>query len=236
MKIRFHYIIILVAFSAAVSSCEKDNYSQPESKLTGSIVYQGEAIGVEQYQVPYELYQFGFGKVGAIGSSFAQDGSYSALLFDGDYKLIIPNGQGPFMWKYTSAGNPDSVAITLSGSQEVDLEVTPYYMIRTPQITAGGGNVSATFKAEKIITDANAKDIERVSLYINKTQFVSGNGDQRIANSDLDGSAITDINNISLSVGIPAIVPTQNYVFARIGIKIAGVEDMIFSPVQKVTF
>jgi hypothetical protein len=28
--------------------------------------------------------------------------------------------------------------------------------------------------------------------------------------------------------------PTQNYVFARIGVKIAGVEDLIFSPVQKV--
>jgi hypothetical protein len=34
---------------------------------------------------------------------------------------------------------------------------------------------------------------------------------------------------------VPAIVPTQNYVYARVGVKIAGVEDMIFSPVVKVT-
>ena len=134
------------------------------------------------------------------------------------------------MWKQTASGAPDSLAITLRGSQTLDLEVTPFYMIRNPQISASGGNVSATFKAEKIITDANARDIERVSLYINKTQFVSGGNN--IAVTDMAGSSITDPNNITLSVAIPTITPTQNYVFARIGLKIAGVEDMIFSPVK----
>ncbi len=233
MKIQFHYIV-LIALSAIAISCKKDNYEAPSSTLKGRIVYQGEAIGVERDQVPYELYQYGFGKVGALGASFAQDGSFSALLFDGDYKFIIPNGQGPFMWKQTATGAPDSLPITLKGTQTLDVDVTPFYMIRTPQITGGGGNVSATFKAEKIITDANAKDIERVSLYINKTQFVSG-GDN-IAITDLAGSDITDPNNITLTVKVPAIVPTQNYVFGRIGLKIAGVEDMIFSPVQKIQF
>lgn len=231
MKIQFHYIV-LIALCAAAASCKKDNYEAPSSTLKGRIVYQGEAIGVERDQVPYELYQYGFGKVGPIGASFAQDGSFSALLFDGDYKFIIPNGQGPFRWKQTATGAPDSLPVTLRGTQTLDVDVTPFYMIRTPQITGGGGNVSATFKVEKIITDANAKDIERVSLYINKTQFVSG-GDN-IAITNLASADITDPNNINLSVKVPAIVPTQNYVFGRIGVKIAGVEDMIFSPVQKV--
>ncbi len=230
-----HSFIIALALVAGIYSCEKDNYSAPNAKLSGRIVYQGEAIGVETNQVPYELYQYGFGKVGPIAQSFAQDGSYSSLLFNGDYKLIIPNGQGPFMWKYTSTGAPDSISVTMSGDQTLDLDVTPYYMIRTPQITGSGSTVTATCKAEKIITDANAKDIERVSLYINKTQFVSGNGDQKVANTDLAGSAITDMNNISLSVTVPGdLTPTQAYVYARIGLKIAGVEDMIFSPVVKI--
>lgn len=233
MKIQFRQIVS-IALCAVVFSCKKDNYEAPSSTLKGRIVYQGEAIGVERDQVPYELYQYGFGKVGPIGASFAQDGSFSALLFDGDYKFIIPNGQGPFMWKQTPTGAPDSLAITLRGTQTLDVDVTPFYMIRTPQITGGGGKVSATFKVEKIITDANAKDIERVSLYINKTQFVSG-GDN-IGITDLGGADIVDPNNISLSVDVPTIVPTQNYVFGRIGVKIAGVEDMIFSPVQKVQF
>jgi len=233
MKIAFQYIAVLALCTAGIA-CKKDNYKEPSSTLSGRIVYKGETIGVENYQVPYQLYQFGFGKVGSIDGTFSQEGNYSSLLFDGDYKLIIPNGQGPFRWKQLASGAPDSIAVTLKGSQALDLEVTPYYMIRTPQITGGSGKVTAVFKAEKIITDpAIAKNIERVNLYINKTQFVSGANN--IAKAEISGGAIADPNNISMNVAVPGIAP-QTYVFARIGLKIAGVEDLIFSPVLKVNF
>jgi hypothetical protein len=214
--------------------------------LTGALMYKGDSINVERSQVPYQLYQYGFGSVGQIGASsapdqnaspsvqtfFEQNGSYSQVLYDGNYKLIIPNGQGPFLWKQDANGNPDSLAISLKGNQTVNLEVTPYYMIRNTQITAAGGIVTANFKIEKIITDSLAKNIERVSLYINRTQFVSG-GDN-VAAKDMAGADITDPNNISLSVTVPPITPNQNYIFARVGVKIANVEDMIFSPLQKI--
>ena len=233
MKSIFKYIVIPALF-LSVYSCKKDNRSAPGTFLTGAIMYKGDSINVERNQVPYQLYQYGFGKVGQIGNNttFQQNGSYSQVLYDGDYKLIIPNGQGPFLWKKDANGNPDSLAISLKGNQTVNLEVTPYYMIRNAQITASGGIVTANFKVEKIITDSLAKDIERVSLYINKTQFVSA-GDN-IALKDMAGSSITDPNNITLTVTVPAITPTQNYIFARVGVKIANVEDMIFSPLQKI--
>lgn len=233
MKIKLHYIV----FSAAVLvlfSCKKDNYDAPSSMLSGKLVYQGQTFGLEKEQVPFELYQHGFGKVGPMGSSFTQEGTYSALLFDGEYKLIIPNGQGPFMWKQTATGNPDSIAISLKGNTTLDLEVTPFYLIKSSQIAAAGGNVTANFQIEKIITDANAKDVENVTLYINKTQFVSGGNN--IATAGKSGADITDPSSVSLSVTIPALTPAQNYVFARIGLKIAGVEDRIFSPLVKVEF
>ena len=218
----------------AAVSCKKDNFEAPASTLSGKLVYNGDVIEVEYDRVSYELYQYGFGRVGPIGSSFSQEGTYSALLFDGQYKLIIPTGQGPFKWNENASGGRDSLPVSVSGNQTLDLEVTPYYMIRTPQITGSGGSVTATFKAEKIITDASAKDIEEVALYLNRTQFVSGANNN--ATVTLAGSAITDPNNISLNVAIPSMTPTQNYIFARIGLKIAGVEDRIFSPVQKITF
>jgi hypothetical protein len=226
--------ILPVALVTSVVSCEKDNYAEPSLTLSGHVTYKGEALNVEKDQVPYQIYQYGFGKVGPISSTFAQDGSYSQVLFSGTYKLIIPNGQGPFMWKQTSAGNPDTVTVDLQNSQTLDLEVTPYWMIENANITAAGSTVNATFKATQIVTDANAKDIERVSLYINKTQFVAGG--TNIAHTDLDGAGITDVNNISLSVAIPSITPAQSYVFARVGLKIAGVEDMIFSPLVQLNF
>ncbi|MHA4810069.1 DUF3823 domain-containing protein [Flavitalea flava] len=233
MKINSSHIVF-IAFFWAGSACQKDNYHAPASLLTGQIQYKGEAIGVERNQVPFQLYQPGYGKTGPINGSFSQVGTFSSLLFDGNYKFLIPSGQGPFIWKELSPGIPDTLMVTMKGNQTLNVEVTPYYMIRDPQITGASGMVTALCKIEKIITDANAKDIERVSLYINKGQFVSG-GDN-IAGMDIAGSSIADPDHIMLSVSVPAIVPAQTYVYVRIGVKIAGVEDLIYSPVQKISF
>ena len=230
MKLHIHHIII--AITLTTFSCKKDNYDPPGAKLSGHVVYKGEAIDVEYDQVRFELYQYGFGKTGPISAVFAPDGSYSMLLFNGEYKFIVPNGQGPFQWKQTPQGAPDSMLITMNGSQELDIEVTPYYMIRNPQLSASGANVSGTFSIEKIITGASARDVENVSLYINKTQFVSGA--DNIAVKTVNGSDITNPNNVTLGVTVPTLTPAQNYIYARIGLKIAGVEDRIFSPVKKI--
>ena len=232
MKI-LSYILSLTLITF-LCSCKKDNYSAPSSELSGALMYKGDSINVEYNRVPFQIYQYGLGKVGAINGTFYQDGSIHALLFDGDYRFIIPNGQGPFLWKQTANGDPDSLSITINGNQTLNLEVMPFYMIRNPQFTGSGTNVSATFKLEKIITDANAKDIESVTLYLNKTQFVSGA--DNIGKASLNGSAIVDPNNISLTVAVPSITPGQNYVFVRIGVKIAGVEDLLFSPLKKIEF
>lgn len=234
MKIKFHYIAILslMLFSAA---CKLDNYAPPSVTLNGQLMYKGTPVNVEYNQVPFRLYQSGFQGNIPISGTFDQDGNYSVLTFAGSYKFTIPGGQGPFQWKELASGGRDSIAINLTGDQTVNIEVMPYYMVRSPQITAAGGKVSATFNIEKVITDATAKNIERVTLYINKTQFVSGA--DNVAATDLAGaSSLTSLNNLTLSVSIPSLVPTQNYVYARVGVKISGVEDMVFSPVQKVTF
>lgn len=230
MKRTFQHIALAVLCLAAFS-CKKDNYEEPKSTLSGKFHYQGEAIQVQYDQVPFELYQYGFGKVGPINGTLSQEGTYSHVLFDGDYKLVVRSGQGPFLWPQTG-GKSDTLSISLNGSKTLDIEVRPYYMVRIPKFTVTGRNINATFKAEKIITDSNAKDIERVNVYVNKTQFVSGS--DNIASRGYAADAIIDPANIEFNKFIAPISPTQNYVFVRVGIKIAGVEDMIFSPVQKV--
>lgn len=233
MKI-LSYILSFALIGGLFSCTKKDNKAAPESALTGALMYKGDSIAVEYIRVPYQLYQFGFGKVGAINETFDQDGVLHALLFNGDYKFIIPNGQGPFLWKQTTAGNPDTLAIAVNGNTTMNIEVTPFYMIRNLQISGSGSNVTANFKLEQIITGTAAKSIQRVTLYINKTRFVSGS--DNIANAGMNGSAITDPSNINLTVAVPSITPSQNYVFARIGVQISGVEDVLFSPLKKIQF
>ncbi|RAJ29259.1 DUF3823 domain-containing protein [Pedobacter cryoconitis] len=229
MKLKPIYMLLLLL---PVFSCKKDNYKELSTTLKGKILYNNEEIGLEYDRVPLEFYQLGFGKKGAMTASFAQDGSYSVLFSDGDYKLIIPNGQGPFKWHQNTAGVNDTLAIAVKGSQTLDLQAIPYYLVRNAVYKASGTELTATFRVDQIITGSMAKNIERVNLYVNKTQFVSGS--DNIVSSELSAGAITDPAALTLKVNVPAIVPAQNYVFARIGVKIVGVEDMIFSPLQKI--
>lgn len=226
--------LLVLACMLFLPSCKKDNFKAPSSSLTGQLVYNGIPIGLEYNQVSFQVYQPGFGKTGAISGTFEPDGSYSLLLFDGNYKFTITPGRGPFRWKEKADGTRDTLAITLKGSQKLDIPVTPYYVITTPQITGASGTVSASFKVSQVITDVNARGIDRVSLYINRTQFVSGS--DNIAGVDLAGSAITDPAAISMRIKVPPISPSQPYVYARIGLKVAGIQDLIFSPVVQVTY
>ena len=230
MKLRL--IIALGVISGFLASCGYDNFDEPGSKLEGKLVYKGEAINVSYNDVTFQLWEPGWQKKGEINVSVNQDGTYGAMLFDANYKLVIPKNQGPFMSLTNAETKSDTILVNLKGSKVMDIEVMPYYMIRTPQFTVAGREVTGTFKVEKIITDANAKNVERVNLYVNKTQFVDFRSN--VASAQLDGASVTAGNTITLKATVPTITPTQNYVFARIGLKIAGVEDMIFSPVVKV--
>ena len=230
MKLRL--IIALGVISGFLASCGYDNFDEPASKLEGKLVYKGEAINVSYNDVTFQLWEPGWQKKGEINVSVNQDGTYGAMLFDANYKLVIPKNQGPFMSLTNAETKSDTILVNLNGSKVMDIEVMPYYMIRTPLFTVAGREVTGTFKVEKIITDANAKDVERVNLYVNKTQFVDFRSN--VASAELAGTSVTAGNTITLKATVPALTPTQNYVFARIGLKIAGVEDMIFSPVVKV--
>ncbi len=228
MKKEFRYILIVLVFLA---SCAKDDYDEPSATLGGRIVYQGEPVNVEEGQVRFELWQPGWGKLTPIGVPIKQDGAFSTVIFDGNYKLVFPGGQGPFM-TVSSGSAKDTIAVAMKGSRTMDIEVIPYYLVRNAQFSYSGGQVTANCRIDKIITDVNAKDIERVTLYINKTQFVSN--ETQIANANLSISPATNWSNVSISVNVPALVPAQNYVFARVGVKIAGIEDLVFSPLAKV--
>lgn len=191
-------------------------------------MYQGEPIQVGQSEVNFELYQSGFGKDGPINVLVAPDGTFSSRLFAGNYRLAIVDGQGPFRKLQ------DSVAINLPDSgTAVDIEVSPYYLVRSAQFSKNGNLIDATAQVEKILTGDQGTDVEKVTLFLNKTLIVSNNGDRNIAQGDAD---LADLSNLSVSVEIPDIQPTQNYVFARIGVKMVNVEDWIFSPVEKIDF
>jgi hypothetical protein len=226
--------LTLFFIATLVLACEKDNFDEPTTSLTGRLVYQGEPINLEYNRVGYELYQDGFGKVGPIGSTFTPEGEFSHLLFNGEYKMIIPIGQGPFLPLQNEKGQADTIFIDLNGSETMDIEVTPYWRFRNQVLIAGEGRVAATVSLEQIVTGDQAREIENVTLYVSKTAFA--NPQTNVATVGMGGGDITDPGSISLSVDIPDIQPVQNYVFASVGVKFAGVEDLLFSATERLDF
>lgn len=227
MKTR--YSVLFLGAILAMGSCEIDNYDEPQAMFTGQITYQGEPIRVETDEVRFQLWQSGFGKEGPLDVHVAQDGSFSSLFFDGDYRLDFISGQGPFRANIVNAQQGDTIFVTMNGDTHMDLEVTPYYMIRNAEMGLSGSTVQASATLEQVITDEDARDVERVTLYLNDSQFVSDNSDENIARTDAD---LADPTSVDVALDIPSDY-NNPYIFARIGVKIAGVEDMIYSQVQK---
>ncbi|MDO1512177.1 DUF3823 domain-containing protein [Maribacter confluentis] len=224
------YFLLLGTF-LLVTSCELDNFDEPDAILTGNIVFNGEPIPVARNQVRFELWQSGYGTPAPIDVAVAQDGSFSSRLFSGNYKLAFLASEGPFI------APTDTIFFNLNGNTTRDFEVNPYFMIRNPQFSHASNIVSASCSLEQIVTGADARNVERVTLVINRTQFVDANSGGEGSIAQVDGD-ISDLNNISMSVEIPTdeTKPDQNYIFARIGVKLQGVEDMIYTQVEKLTF
>lgn len=235
----FPYKKIVAIFMClmAIYSCEKDNLNPPGSQFTGRVVYNGNPLQLKNNRetVYFEMWQPGFGKNAPISIFFGQDGTFSSLLYDGTYKLIIPPSQGPFI------SPKDSIEVIISGNKTMDIEVTPYYLIENANFKLGTDSiVTASCSVSQIVTGVQARAVEYIALFVNRTMFVDD--DNFIADNRKVINNIGSIGNIQFSAKIPkdiswnsqAGVGKQDYFFARIGLRIQGREDMIFSNIVKV--
>ena len=64
----------------AISSCRYDNYDEPQSLLTGRVIYDGEPVCVRAGGAEFVLYQDGYAFHNSIPVYVNQDGTYSAVL------------------------------------------------------------------------------------------------------------------------------------------------------------
>jgi len=231
------YSILLGTMLLGMASCELDNYDEPGTFLTGRITYNGEAIQTRSNAVSFQLWQNGYPLKGNLDVAIDQDGSFSGRFFDGSYKLVFAKGQGPFKTIIQNPQRLDTLDVAIKENINFDIEVLPYYMIRNAQFSHVGDDIKATCSIEKIITGVDAKDIEHVTLYINKTAWVSSNDQEYINNDDPEiiRGNFSDLNAINLTQAIPEQYAGSDYLFARIAVKIKNVEDEIYSPVAKVS-
>ena len=208
-----------------LAGCAKDNFDEPTSTITGRVVYENQPVGVRTNGVQLELWQRGYQLFTKIPVQVAQDGSFAATVFDGDYKLVRLRGNGPWV------DNTDTIAVQVRGAAQIDVPVQPYYVIRNETIQKAGTNLTAT----ATVSQATAgRAIERVTLYVGTTQFVDVNNNA--GRAELTGTALADLGKpLSFSLALPTTVISKGYAYGRIGVKTVGVAELLYTPVQKIT-
>lgn len=220
-KYIFCTLFLAVAF---LLGCEKDNFGAPSSILSGRVVYQGQPVGVRSGGVELELWQHGYQLFSKIPVHVDQDGSFSARLFDGDYKLVLLRGNGPWV------DNTDSITVQVRGSTIVDVPVEPYFVITDASFQSSETQVSATFRVQQVNSD---RPLERITLYLGQTTIVDQNN--YVGRVDLVPDQIGSLDDpLSLSIDVPARLREKGYSFARVGVKTVGVAEYLYSIPQQV--
>lgn len=223
MKSYIIRISLFMLFSAALLGCEFDNFEEPKSTLEGRIVHQGEPLSLRSRGVELELWQHGYDLFQKIPIYVNQDGVFSAQLFDGDYKLTFIRGNGPWL------DQTDSVDVKVRGNKMIDIEVQPYYTLTPPTYSVNGSKMNVDF----IVNGVNMeREIEYVAVFMGKTVITDVVRNEGVSN--FSGADITKGSSTSLDVDIPAGLGGRSEVFVRVGLKVEGIQELLYTQTEKV--
>ena len=219
-----HKIYLLISIVLIFTGCEIDNYEPPKSTITGQVIFEDNLINVRSNGVELELWQSGYQLYTKIPVYVNQDGTFSAKVFDGDYKLTMLRGAP---WVYSS----DTINVTVKGNAQVNVQVNPYYTFENIEYTKGSNSeITADFNLRKI---TNQDNLEFVRLYVGKTTIVDQN--INVANVTKTAASMSNLGEtFSLKVTIPSSLAGKNYVFARMGVKVKDIPELLYSTPQKI--
>ena len=143
-----------------------------------------------------------------------QDGHFSALLFNGDYRVEI-GGSAPYSFQEGAT----SLDLSVSGNQTFDISVVPFFFI--PEASASynisGNDLTATFTVEQ--PDAS-KTLDEVAVFIGDTRIVDASVDVDVVVESVAAADLPGLTDISITADISNL--NKNYVFVRLGARATG--------------
>jgi hypothetical protein len=243
MKNKLVITTVFIALSCLFWGCKKDNYDPPGSTITGRVVYQGQPIGVRSNGVSLELWQHGYALFNKVAVQVAQDGTFSAKMFDGTYLLTRLKGNGP--WQ----DQTDSIEIKLNGSATVDVPVTPYFTVGNDVFTfnKADSTITGTFNITQVVA---GKAIEKISFHVSTTSIVDLTNQIAFASIDVNPPANATTGPVTLKIDVRPRMYTattqataallmgdilqKKYAFVRFGVKTVGVAERVYTPVRKI--
>lgn len=264
-------IIALTSLPMAFAGCDifkADVLEAPGVQLTGRVVYNGQPVPV---RVPggnqLQIWDSSWEKDDperqptSMDVHLQMDGSYSAMVYNGEYEIQLIDNSGPWV------NDTTRIPIVVSGNTQKDVPVQPYYTIEDANIvfnppaagdTETAGSITATFRVGKHVA---TPQVELVGLYVNTTTFVDrSRRDNSLmvqtapppppgqsANNPHERSRAqvqTELDNdqpITITLRLPkSILLTRSpdprtTVYARVGVKTQGVTELAYSDVEAVS-
>lgn len=216
-------MLIFTTAGLLLAGCEYDNFEAPKATLSGKVVYQGNAVSVRNNGPQLELWQDGFALKSPITVNISQDGSYSAILFNGRYKLVR-RADAP--WQQQAS---DTLIVNVNGNTSYDVPVSPYFTISNDTFGKSGNNITARFVVNKNIPTAN---LELVRLYLGKSILT----DQVQREFLVDGNVANIVSGqpTEITASLPDNLKDLDYIFARIGVKSSSAGEYYYTQVQKI--
>lgn len=246
---KFNILSVAVLLAIVLlPGCKKDNFDPPTTWMTGRLIHDGKPVYMDgsPSDANDEILQFfqdGFGKHEGWGIRVKYDGSYSSLLFDGEYKLM-PKMTITYPWEWTGwpqhtdeAGKTvlDTMTFVMRGDYRVpDVEITPYYEINDFAVEVGVVDLTASFTIRSLFPDDENLDIVAAYLYVGPTQLVNSSTPVRQSASE-----ISPDQPISITMPVSKYIDGytnnfRNFAYARVAVRTSKSDRMLWSEIIRV--
>jgi len=185
------YSFMLIALITVMSSCEYDNYDEPNVTLSGVLMNGDKPLDTKR-GIAFKLYQYredGFVDAGtrSLDVYVDQEGQFKALLFPGRYKMVVNENNGGkedpdistlYTWsdfpKNESNGNLDTLYFTLDRSKKIDFQVKPYYDFENLEAFYRNDSIVVRFSVSKNIeSDDTQLSLRKINLFVGPTVHIN---------------------------------------------------------------
>lgn len=219
--------LILILGLFLVTGCELDNFDEPKSEFKGRFVYEGEALQLRgtAYDNDCMMYAYQEGPEyedrGAINLFVNSDGEFNSLMYDGFYKIVLRQDRGPWIPRQ------DTIEVNIKGNQILDVEVTPYFLIKDTKIDFQNKVVKVKCKINQVVETAS---IDRAVIYISKTKLVDNVA--KIAEKSFTNLTPGE-HEFTFDLSDNGVTDAAKFLYARVGVKARQGNDYIFSEVTQ---
>lgn len=221
MKKQIVYILFSCITLVSCSLYELDNQDPPKSEVYGNLVYNGQVVPVKNGQIPLNFYQDSYKGNGNFQVMPSQDGKINALLFDGEYKIILASNQGAY------EENATPYILNVKGKTELNWEITPFFFVNKATYNYANKQITAKVDISKI---SQTRDLEFVSIIVSKSIICDRINKEK--EFILNASDISNLSDIHITGDLSDW--KNDYSFVRIGVKSVGNTFYNYSQVQRI--